>query len=193
MIFKIEQLHWLEGSTPQSDYCIHGRVTLKVGNTVFSQDDEDFTLSTTGLFLLRMVNHDYPENCWWGNQLLPCCGHTFCPNDNVYDLKKGFIALNLGCPNGYDFLVFHNKSKVTIRCKEETEEISDTEWKLIVLDFTDRIEEEYSKCAKDKIEDEYERRGYRLFWEEWNNRKEELRRNLTYIGITQLNFHPEGV
>ena len=78
----------------------------------------------------------------------------------------------LGCPNGIDWTIIHKENnKIKFITEKRTEaEIYFNNYKNIVLEFADKIEEFYKK-SKPKIvqqENDFNLKGYSAFWNEWH-------------------------
>ena len=74
---KIIRQHWLadDGLDDKGDLCSHGSVFIRIADEVLEDEKfEAWTLSATGLYLLRTLYQDYKIG-QFGNQLVPCCGH----------------------------------------------------------------------------------------------------------------------
>ena len=102
------------------------------------------------------------------NQMIPCCGHTLLPNE---DLTEVVI---IGCPNGIDWTAeqVNGGVKITTESGKETFVPMDV-YRAEVFRFADRVEAFYNLCAPKKPYDEFERKGYTAFWNEWHRRRAE--------------------
>jgi len=161
---KIIDLNWAQKEDDPTDLCAHGHVHVKIGNEVVADKDTfELTLSSTALHLMRTITCDYKKGDF-GNQLLPCCGHFL-----IADETMDFITI-CGCPSGIDWTIIHiddqNIKHITERGQEAI--ISKEKYIKLVLDFADQIEQFY-KMSKSKIipTDDFDRRGYLAFWNEW--------------------------
>ncbi len=170
---KILELHWLANTDEKTDLCVHGKVYVKIGNEVIS-DKDNFTLSSTALYLLRSLQSDY--NCkenGYGNQLLPCCGHFMFQAEEGVD----FVVIS-GCPHGIDWQIIHiEDNKVKHISEKGTEAIIDfEEYKKLVFDFADEVEQFYLKSEPKILPDEeFEKNAYLTFWREWKKLRNELK------------------
>jgi hypothetical protein len=163
---KIIDLHWLENVDDRYDLCAHGHVYLKIGDQIVSDKEaNDWTLSSTALSLLRTIESDY-EKDHYSNQLLPCCGHFFIPDD------KGETVIIQGCNTGIDWKIIHAKDNQVRHILKNGAEVTidDSVYKNIVIDFADQVEH-FFKESRPKIipKDKFDRKGYLTFWKEWRN------------------------
>lgn len=157
---KVSNLHWMDGVEPIEDLCLHGNVTVTIGNELLKYDPA--TVSSTALYLLKSIKEDH--KIYESNQMLPCCGFFMIANET---LSKVDIC---GCPNGVDWSVLHeNNDVVLITEMGKRTVIPIDEYKKTVFAFADLIESFY-KSSEDKTipKDEFDRNGYIAFWNEWN-------------------------
>lgn len=162
-IIEILDLHWLKPDDNDDDLCVHGRVYLKIGDSVLANKESgDWTLSSTALYLLRTLEYDYIKDDI-STQILPCCGHTLIPDDDNQ------CVIIQGCNIGIDWQIMHDGNNVKLILEDGSETIVEfNQYKKTVLDFADKIEEFYNTSLPRIIpDDEYDRKGYRYFWEEW--------------------------
>ena len=160
---QIDQLYWINKDTDDpDDLCLHGDVVVHIGNERFA---EDCTVSAAALYLLKTLseNHVIGED----NQMLPCCGFFLIPNET-----NDTVSIS-GCSNGIDWTVIHIKDGVEIITESgNTTFIGLDEYKRVVFDFVDRVQEYYDHCSPKKVPvDDYEKRGYIAFWNEWRRRR----------------------
>jgi len=161
---------WVRGTADDpSDLCAHGRVELRVGDTVFVRpEDGVWTVSAAGLFLLRSVQADHPlqGKVLAANNLFPCCGF------DVY-LYQGKLAVP-GCPNGADVAVLHDGGRVRLSTAGASAEVTLEAWRPAVLSFAREVEAFYSRCTPKGPAPEAEaREGWAEFWREWRERVSE--------------------
>ena len=54
---EITEMHWLFKEDINADLCAHGKVKIEIGNEIIApiEEDEDWTISATALFLLRTL------------------------------------------------------------------------------------------------------------------------------------------
>ena len=163
---KVSNLHWMEGINQAEDLCLHGNAIAVIGDEVLQYDDE--TVSSTALYLLKSIRAKH--KIYESNQMLPCCGFFMIANEA---LSKVDI---IGCPNGVDWSVLHeNDNVILITETGKRTAIPIDEYRKTVFDFADLIESFYNS-AEDKIipEDEFDRKGYVAFWNEWRALRYEL-------------------
>lgn len=171
---RILRQHWIQddGRDNENDLCSHGEVYLRIGDEELSNHDSgSWTLSTTGLYLMRSINNNYEVGSY-GSQLLPCCGHCF-----IADPEKESVIL-IGCPRGIDWRIIQIKNEAVKHISASGAEgiISKTNYQRLVLKFVNEVEEFYQKNQPKKMpEDEFDRMGYEAFWNEWNRLKQRIR------------------
>jgi hypothetical protein len=163
---KILDLHWIKDIDDGYDLCAHGHLYLKIGNQIISDKETgDWTLSSTALSLLRSIEKDYKKDDY-SNQLLPCCGHFFIPDD------KEETVIIPGCGTGIDWQIIHTHDKKVKHVLENGYEviIDNSVYKNIVIDFADQVEQ-FFKDSKPKTipTDKFDKKGYLTFWKEWRN------------------------
>lgn len=165
-IFKIDadDFSWINGpEDDENDLCLHGHVTVQIGNTIL----EDYgTVSATALYLLKSLTEDKIMN-EAEIQMIPCCGHFLIANR---DLSEVTI---IGCDNGTDWSVIHENGKIKLVLPSGEEEWVDfSDYQREVFRFADEIEAYYSSCKPKVIpQDEFKRNGYLAFWNEWHRRR----------------------
>lgn len=170
--FKIELLdiHWLKDSDEQTDLCAHGQVKVTVGNEIIVDRqgiENHWTLSAMAMHLLRTLEKNHVKDDVVGEHLIPCCGH------HIDHLEEELDVHIQGCFTGVNYWVEHQGDNLYIATENECQiEIEFKEYKTQILNFADEIEQFY-KQSKPKIlpEDDYDRKGYQMFWQEWNRRK----------------------
>ena len=155
----VSNLHWIEGSDPAEDLCLHGNVTAIIGDEVLQYDDA--TVSSSALYLLKSIKEDH--KIYESNQMIPCCGFFMIANES---LSRVDIC---GCPNGIDWSVLHEKDNVILLTETGNRTvISIEEYRKNVFMFADLIESFYKSSEDKKLpEDEFDRNGYIAFWNEW--------------------------
>ncbi len=163
--FKIdaENFSWINGTADDpNDLCLHGHVTVRIGETAL---EDDGTVSATALYLLKtltenkvMAKHDI--------QMVPCCGHFLIANKELSEVTI------LGCDHGLDWSVIHEKGGVKLLLPSGKEQwVSLNEYLAEVIRFANKVESYYKSCQPKNIpEDEFERNGYTAFWNEWHRR-----------------------
>lgn len=166
-IFKIDayNLHWIDGFDSKDDpedLCLHGLAVAFIGRKKFTYYS---TVSSTALYLLKSLTDDHIINKS-DNQMLPCCGFSMFPDGMGNNVRI------LGCPDGIDWTVKHIGDDIILITDDGTEErISLEEYKKEVFRFADIIEDFYNKCSPKNISDDYDRKMYNLFWNEWHRRR----------------------
>ena len=166
---KAHELGWVKGPADDpADQCAHGSVELTVNGTAFIRPrDGEWTVSAAALFLLRTLSFDHSQEVpiSEANFLFPCCGHT------VFPFKGKFDVIVQGCCNGIDINVRHKDGKVTLAGSYRNEKVTESEWKEAVLGFATQIRDFYKSCSpKNRIKNDEERKGWELFWQEWEKR-----------------------
>lgn len=169
---KILRLHWIndDGKYDEDDICLHGEVYVKIGDeTLSNKEAGSWSLSVTGLYLLRSLSQD----CSFyelGNQLVPCCGHFMIPDDN----GENYVTI-MGCPSGIDWKITHKDSIVEFESEKGSKgQLSFLEYKLIVKNFINEIEDFYGKPEDKNVpDDEFDKNGFDQFWNEWRELKKQ--------------------
>lgn len=158
---KASNLHWMEGTEPTEDLCLHGKATAIIGDEILQYDDA--TVSATALYLLKSIKEDH--KLYESNQMLPCCGFFLIADES---LSKVDIC---GCPNGVDWSVIHEKDCVVLITEAGTGTVIPIEeYKQAVFAFADLIESFYNISEMKKLpENEFDRNGYIAFWNEWKS------------------------
>ena len=168
---KILKLNWLKGLDESLDLCAHGKVSVRIGEeTVCDESDGEWTLSATGLSLMRTFFKNY-EIGDFSNQLLPHCGHFLMPDE------VGESVEILGCPTGIDWSVKHiEKNRIRLKSEKGKEGVVDKKvYRKLVLDFVNQLEQFYENSLPKKMpDDEYDRKGYITFWKEWRRLKKQI-------------------
>ena len=164
--FKIEvdNFTWINGETddPQ-DLCLHGHVTVQIGDTVL---EDTGTVSATALYLLKTLTQD-KVMAEYDIQMIPCCGHFLIANKDLTEVEI------LGCNTGTDWSTIHDGDCVKIVLPSgQTEIIELAEYRDEVFRFADKVEAYYQSCAPKILPvDDFGRNGYIAFWNEWNRRR----------------------
>lgn len=171
--FRIDtlKLHWINNFNEEIDLCVHGQVKVIIGmETIIDkceQENMHWTLSAMAMHLLRTLEQDHGLDDLVGEHLIPCCGHHIdhLPNNPVVHIQ--------GCFTGNNFWVKHHFNSVNLTTESVNFVTVGFElYKNEVLQFADRIEDFYHNSKpKELPEDDYDRTGYLMFWEEWRNRR----------------------
>lgn len=165
-IFKIhaDDFSWITGKEDDpSDHCLHGHVTVQIGQTVL---EDDGTVSATALYLLKSLTEDkiMNDSCI---QMIPCCGFFMLANPSLTEVTI------IGCDSGTDWSVIHEDGRVKLVLESgETEYVGFADYQAEVFRFADSIENFYRSCKPKEIpDDSFERDGYTAFWNEWHRRR----------------------
>ena len=167
-IFKIDvdEFEWIGGvkDDPQ-DLCLHGRVTVHIGDTVLENVG---TVSATALYLLKTLTEDKVMD-YNDIQMIPCCGHFLIANEDLTEVQI------IGCDIGSDWTTLHEGDNIKIILPSGLKEIvSLADYKKEVFKFADKVEAFYKSCTPKEIpEDVFRRNGYIAFWNEWHRRRNE--------------------
>lgn len=164
---KLTQFYWIDNTIDDvDDLCLHGDVIVNIGDDCI---EASCTVSATALYLLKTLteNHAINEGII---QMLPCCGFFNIPNNtnDTVDI--------LGCPIGIDWAVFHTNGSVRIINEQGIETIVQiSEYQKAVYDFADTIQSIYERCSPKKVpKEDFEKKGYIAFWNEWERRRNGL-------------------
>ena len=167
---KILKFHWIEEDNPDNkeDLCLHGKIFIRIGNEILSDfESGSWTLSAASLFLLRTLKMDYkPDD--FENLLIPCCGHFIIAEEN----KSVEV---LGCPNGVEWTIKHIGGGLVRHISNNGSEttITEEEYRKIVLDFADKVEQFYIDNPRTLPDDEFDLQGYNGFWRDWKELRNE--------------------
>ena len=161
---RADQLSWISGAADDpEDLCLHGHVTVEVGERKL---EDDGTVSATALCLLRTLTED--KIMGRDIQMIPCCGHFLVANGDLTAVEI------IGCDNGTDWSTVHEDGGVRITLATgEAVWVDLPRYRAEVLRFADAVEAYYRSCRPKEPGDEFSRRGYRAFWNEWRRRREE--------------------
>jgi len=167
---RLLDLHWIKDVDDPSDLCAHGHVYVKIGHEVIADKDSlDVTVSATALYLMRTLKDNYKKDDY-ASQLLPCCGHIIIADDNN-------DCVNIcGCPSGIDWTIIHtDENRIKhISDNEQEATIDKEQYKKLVLDFADQVENYYKTSLPKTIPtDDYYKKGYLTFWKEWRRLRDE--------------------
>lgn len=159
-------LHWLDGSDPFKDCCLHGGVYLRIGNTLLSDGkDVDWTVSTAAFNLLRTLkqNHQMDDE----RPLIPHCGHTmWLAEGEPEGLYLG------GCDIGIDWTIRHESNSVVHKLSDErTVEMSSEVWRAAVCQFSDEVFEFFMTAWPKSIADEGDLNGFERFISLWRQHR----------------------
>lgn len=160
---KAINLRWHRDVDEKEDICLHGDVTVHIGDRVYERPNT--TVSSTALYLLKSITLDhrsYDES----SQMLPCCGFFMIADETLSNVEI------MGCNEGIDWDIIHtgNHVKLVTESNEITYIPSD-EYRETVYRFADEIEAFYQKSKPKTMVDDFSRRGYTAFWNEWHRRR----------------------
>jgi len=163
-MFRIEvtDFAWIcEPGHDSEDLCLHGHVTVNIGNDLI---EDTGTVSASALRFLRTLTEDHiPGN---EEQLIPCCGHFLLANDDLSEVEI------IGCPFGTDWEVRHLNDGVIITVDSGNETFVPMDvYRREVYRFADKVESYYAQCSRKKPYDAFAQRGYEAFWNEWYRRR----------------------
>ncbi len=172
----VQDLGWVTGEEDVIwDQCAHGTVVFRVNETTFVEpEDGNWTVSATGLYLLRTLSFDHTleNSVAEGSFLFPCCAFNAWP---IEDNKEFKVLLCSGCSQGIDIAVRHVAGKVHLEAEDKVEQVTETEWRQAVLAFVRQVEGLYASCTpKIYIDDEFDRKGWQAFWQEWRERIDKI-------------------
>lgn len=156
-------LCWIDGSADDAnDLCLHGHVVAYIGS---KRLEFNATVSATALYLLKTLTEEHIIH--EDNQMLPCCGHFYIPDENLENVTI------IGCDKGIDWTVKHHGGEVVLRSESGAEiTVPLEEYRREVYKFADKIEGYYKQCSpKNMPDNEFERNGYIAFWNEWHRRR----------------------
>ena len=168
-MFRIEYgpMEWINGPADDpNDLCAHGEVTVILGDQTLTYA---CCTSASAMRMLRSLTEDHNiEDCWAGQQMLPCCGHEM--------LAEGENVVIFGCPNGVDYAVQHDGDMVRLTtedgvciCVPFTQYLAET------VPFLDALEVHYQSASAKVFYDDIQKLGYEAFWNEWNRRRNNLK------------------
>ena len=169
---KLLDIHWIKNVDDPTDLCAHGHVFVKIGKEVVADKDTfDIALSSTALYLMRTIKHDYKKDDF-ASQLLPCCGHFI-----IADTDTDFVTI-MGCNSGIDWTIIHTDNNKIKHISDSGNEITIDieEYKKLVFAFADQVEKFYSDSRPKTIpSDDFDKKGYLTFWKEWRNLRDEIK------------------
>ncbi len=168
---KLLSSHWIKFEDDEEDLCAHGQVRVRVGGEIIVDEGkkENFwTTSAMAMHLLRTLEKNHNPEKLVGEHIIPCCGHHIDHLDNEESVHIQ------GCMTGFNFWVEHNSNKVILTTDNDTKiEMSFDDYKIEVIGFVDKVEDLYKTSKPKKLpEDDYDRKGYELMWEEWRERRQ---------------------
>ena len=173
--FQIEllEIHWLQNIPEETDLCAHGHVKVRIGNEVIvdkREHEKHWTLSAMAMHLLRTIETNHEEHELVGEHLIPCCGHHI---DHLEGEKEVHIQ---GCLTGINYWVKHQNEAIRLETEKGNQVLLPIEeYKNEVVAFAEKVEAFYKRSKPKKLpDDDYDRKGYEKFWQEWNRRMTQL-------------------
>ncbi len=160
-MFEINLLDWWwinKTEDDPDDLCLHGVAVARIGDARLS---DECGVSASALNLLKSLQSDHIAG--QGNQMMPCCGHFWMPNE-----AKDTVEI-LGCPYGTDWTVRHEGGQVRIITEADTQAVLDMPaYKAAVFRYADQVRAVHARCAPKRLpEDAFIRDGHLAFWREW--------------------------
>lgn len=158
--------HWITGAADDpEDKCLHGHVCVTIGGKIFEADG---TVSATALYLLKSLTEDHIPT-QHDLQMVPCCGHFYIANNDLTEVTI------IGCDTGFDWTIRHDGKTVLLTAPDGTEAtVPYGDYLYKVCRFADQVERYYDRCAPKVLsDDEFEKKGYVAFWNEWYRRYNE--------------------
>ena len=176
---KMTRLHWI----CDDDLCLHGDVTIKIG-----EEDiyvSDITLSASALYLLKTLTEDH--RIGESNQMVPCCGNFIVPDEDFNNVKI------YGCPNGEDWSVIHKNGHIElIRESGQTTEIPYDRYEEVVHSIVNQVKDYYMQSVPRSMPEEVdEQEGYVSFWNEWAIRNHQLSNKEFYCPLSSREINSE--
>ena len=156
-------MFWVNKSDDDpDDLCLHGDVAVTIGG---ERLETECTVSAAALYHLKTLTENHI--IYTDNQMLPCCGSSLFPNDEDTEV------LISGCPNGIDWTVKHCKDGIEIITESGNKIlVNPYEYQEKVFAFADSVKNFFDNSIEKNIpDDEFERRGYMVFWSEWVRRR----------------------
>lgn len=153
-----ENFHWIDKAEDNvTDLCLHGHVTVAIGNTVLTGDGN---VSAAALLLLKSLTEDHTPG---EIQMVPCCGHFWCPDEALENVTI------IGCDTGLDWTITHENGAVRLTAMDgETVLVDKYAYLEEVLRFAENVDRYFSHCPPRVLpEDSFTRNGYVAFQNEW--------------------------
>ena len=153
-----ENFHWIDKAEDNvTDLCLHGHVTVAIGNTVLTGDGN---VSAAALLLLKSLTEDHTSG---EIQMVPCCGHFWCPDEALENVTI------IGCDKGLDWTITHENGAVRLTAMDgETVLVDKYAYLEEVLRFAENVDRYFSHCPPRVLpEDSFTQNGYVAFQNEW--------------------------
>jgi hypothetical protein len=164
---KILKTFWLIEPETEKDRCAHGNIEVVIGDEMVVDGRQDWTISSTALYLLRTLEREHTKENPVGNALVPCCGFDFWIDP---DTQEVYIP---NCNNGIDWEIRHERDLVHFKTeKGTTATMKFADYKTEVLDFVDKVDAFYAESKPKTLpDDKADKEGYLEFWKEWRRRR----------------------
>ena len=163
---KVLDQHWIsKNPNDKTDLCSHGQIELRIGDQLISdENDDDWTISTSGLMLLRTLNLDHA-----GDGMKPIILHC------------GMLSM-LGCPICIDWSIEHKNDLVIIKNAKKIPSVNEKEvihfpigevkiervqYIREIIRFCDEIKGFFKDKPRD-FSEEYEKNEWINFWSEFD-------------------------
>lgn len=166
---QVLDLHWMNDTDNPEDLCAHGHVFVKIGDEIVCDKESlDITVSSTALYLMRTLKENYNKDDY-PSQLLPCCGHFMTVDEENHRVNV------FGCGEGIDWTIVHAGHNVEhISPGGQKAIITLDAYRKVVFQFADQVEDFYkSSLPKTIPKDDFDKKGYLAFWEEWRKLRDE--------------------
>ncbi|MBQ8308762.1 MAG: hypothetical protein IJX96_02910 [Clostridia bacterium] len=142
------------------DFCIHGKVVLKIDGVVLSDGNTEWCVSASAYHFLRTLFQDRLIDA--ENQIIPCCGEFLIPSEDQTTVTI------IGCPNGIDFSVSREKENIIIRMRDnKTFTVRFDEYASAVIAYAKQIEDFYRQNPPRRFQDKFDKNGFSAFCNEW--------------------------
>lgn len=159
-----------EEDAERTDLCSHGDIRLTIGDCVIAagDGDDDYTISTSALALLRTLESDHSPEHPLADRLILHCG----------------MLMMLSCPIGIDWSVSHFGARVRLYdvvrydSVDETQaarfpglavEMGEDDYRRQVVAFAEKAKRLFEGVDK-VFDDESDRQEYDEFWREFDVR-----------------------
>lgn len=175
---KIELLtqNWIDGNADNdSDSCSHGMLLVKINYILLSDENTcEWTVASSSLRLMKSAIYGY--NSKDELELIPCCGYLrqfpSCPDYITWDAKIN-----------EDIIVISNiqssrNEKNGLKVINDSFEIEYQDYVYQILKFATKIKDFYSSCDPRTFYDKFDEEEYNLFWSEFDEYYEILKRNI---------------